>query len=316
MSVFNFKSHILNPMSLEKVIIILGPTSSGKTVWAVKLAQKFNGEIISADSRQVYKGMDIGTGKDLSEYGNGKNRVRHHLIDVADPNEVFSVGKWKKMAEQAIEDILKRGKLPIIVGGTGLYIDSLTKGLDFPNSKPDLKLREEIENLDNEELLKKLKKLDLKTFNEIDKKNRRRVERAIEICLTTGKPLSLQRKKNKIKYDFLQIGIRTDRDVLRKRILERLIFRFDVQGMLEEVEGLRKNGVSWDRLDDFGLEYRFVSRYLRGLYQFEDMREKLYYAISQFAKKQMTWFKRDKSIFWVENYKEAEKKIIEYLKSA
>jgi len=304
--------------SLPKVLVILGPTASGKTAWGVRLAKKFNGEIISADSRQVYRGMDIGTGKDLDEYSievknqnSGVRRIKipYHLIDVVEPDEQYSVGRWKKEAEEAIADILKRGRLPIVVGGTGLYIDSLTKGLDFPKAEADLDLRKKLEKMGKRELLAKLKELDLKTYKEIDKKNRRRVERAVEVCLATGRPFSEQRKKISPKYEFLQIGIQVDRDKIRKKILNRLLHRFDKEEMVAEVERLHQEGVSWERLDDFGLEYRFISEYLRGKMEYEEMREKLFYASSQFAKRQMTWFKRDRRIKWVKEYIEAEEMV-------
>ena len=284
--------------NLPKIIVIIGPTASGKTAVAVDLAHTFNGEIISADSRQVYNDMDIGTGKDLAEYGQGKNAVPYHLIDVASPRKQFSVGRHQKMAYTAIKQILKRERLPIIVGGTGLYVRAIVEGLSFPKSKPNVKLRSKLAKLSLEELCARLKKLDPKIISEIDMKNRRRVERAIEICETTGVPLSEQRKKNPPPYEFLEIGLDVPREELYKKIEKRLDERLR-DGMIKEVENLREQGISWKRLDDFGLEYRYVSRFLHGDLTTEQMRAGLLHAICDFAKRQMTWFRKDKQIVWV-----------------
>jgi tRNA dimethylallyltransferase len=282
---------------LAKVVIILGPTSTGKTKLTVELAEKFKGEIVSADSRQVYKGMDIGTGKDLKEYG----QVPYHLINVADPGRQFTVAQWQKLAVEKIDDILKRGKLPIICGGTGLYISALVQGFNFAKAqKPKSpKTREKLSILSLQELLTLLKKIDPKTYQIIDQKNRRRVQRALEIYYETGIPKSEQPRNQKPPYDFFQIGLNFPKEVLRRRITQRLTDRLEKEGMINEVRRLHRQGVSWRRLEEFGLEYRYVALYLQKKINHKQMVEQLNKAINDFAKRQMTWFKRDKSIRWL-----------------
>lgn len=280
----------------NKVIVVLGTTSSGKTKLAVKLARKFNGEIISADSRQVYKGMDVGTGKDLREYG----KVPYHLIDVVLPKKQYTLADWQKAADKAIKDVIKRGKLPIIAGGTGLYISALTQGYNLP--KEDVKskaVRQKLNKLTLKQLLTRLKKVDLKTFKIIDQKNRRRVQRALEIYYQTGKPKSEQNKKKKSDYDFLILGIDMPKEEVDKKILKRLKDMLEKEGMIKEVKKLRQNGVTWKRFDELGLEYGYAGKYLRGKLGYEEMVDQLGKAIIQYAKRQMTWFKRDKDIKWI-----------------
>ncbi len=286
---------------MQKLVVIVGPTSSGKTKLAVALVRKFNGEIVSADSRQVYKGMDLGTGKDLREYG----RVRYHLINIVNPRTNFTLAQYQKRAYRTIEDILRRRKLPILVGGTGLYVQAVVDGYVLPASPPNPKLRAQLAKLTLEQLHAKLKKLDLVTYRVIDKNNRRRLQRAIEICLTTRMPLSKQRAKNPPPYAVLMLGMAAPRVVLYKRIDTRLKARLR-QGMVEEVMNLHKQGLSWKRLESFGLEYRFVSRFLREHSEYEKMVDELSHAIKGFSRRQMTWFKRDKRIKWIKNKKEAE----------
>ncbi|MBI3290746.1 tRNA (adenosine(37)-N6)-dimethylallyltransferase MiaA [Candidatus Falkowbacteria bacterium] len=315
-------------MKSNKVIVILGPTSSGKTKIAVKLARKFDGEIISADSRQVYKGMDIGTGKDLDDYvvkseiRNPKSetnyksqiskfetaRIPYHLVDVVSPKKQFTVAEWQARAYKAIDDILSCGKVPIVVGGTGLYISALVYGYDF-GKITDMRqvTRDRLNKLTLKRLLARLKKVDPKTYKVIDKKNRRRVQRALEIYYQTGQPKSriTNRESRKPRYDFLLLGVTFPREVLNKRIEKRLKERLK-QGMAKEVKKLKKQGVSWKRLDGFGLEYRFVSRHLRGKISEDEMFSQLKKAIRDFAKRQMTWFKRNNKIKWLNDYKEIE----------
>jgi len=313
----------------NKIIVILGPTSSGKTGLAVKLAHKYHGEIISADSRQVYKGMDIGTGKDLGEYEiSGVQHpigcwtpmaIPHHLIDVVKPKTEFSLGKFKKKAEKAIEDVLKRGKLPIIAGGTGLYLQALVDNYDLSSVKPDKKLRARLEKKSAAELLNMLKKLDsmfVRKMHESDKKNKRRLVRYIEQSrIATNK---LRIATNKSPYDFLLIGLKWPRDVLRKRIYKRLVDRLEKEGMVDEVKRLKKEGVSWKRLESFGLEYKHAAWYLQGKLEYSEMVEKLNIAIGQFAKRQMSWFRRwerqGAKIYWVRDKKDVEKLIKKFLK--
>jgi tRNA dimethylallyltransferase len=285
--------------NLPKIIIVLGPTASGKSDLAVFLARRYGGEIISADSRQVYKGLDIGSGKitEREMYG-----VPHYLLDVASPKRIFSVERYKRLAERAIRDILKRGKLPIICGGTAQYINAVLYDHDFPAVKPNMKLRNLLEKKSTEELFAMLQEKDPVRAASIDRHNPRRLIRALEIIISTNKPI-LPLAKNP-QYTFLKIGITRSDEVLRKRIHDRLLKRMR-QGMLKEVEKLHGSGLSWKRLDDLGLEYRFISRYLRNLISREDMLSQLEIAIWHYTKRQMTWWKHDKEIHWITNEKEA-----------
>ncbi len=323
----------------KKIVVVLGTTASGKTSMAVKLANKFNGEIISADSRQVYRGMDIGTGKDLKEYkikskvkgpavtkalaGKQKSKVvnvPYHLIDIISPKTEFNLAKYQKLAYKAIDDILARGKTPIIVGGTGLYIQAIVDEYKLSSAKPDKKLREKLEKMTVDKLFLKLKKLNskkAKSLNESDRKNKRRLIRYIEQTrIATNKDTNSHKPKQSFKqFDFLLLGLTYSRDVLQKRIYKRLIERLEKENMIGEVKRLRKGEVSWKRLEEFGLEYKYISLYLRKKLTYEEMVEKLYIAIRQFSKRQMTWFKRDKRIKWVKNKTEAEKYIKKFLKN-
>jgi len=281
---------------LPKILVIVGPTSSGKTSLSIKLAKKFNGEVISADSRQVYKGMNLGTGKVTKKEMQG---IKHHLLDVVSPISRFDAAKFVKLGDKAIKEILKKGKLPIICGGTGFYIDALLYGLP-KTIAPDWQLRHKLEKMNLKQLFKKLQRLDPSRAKNIDPQNKRRLIRALEIVLKTKKPVPNQVRQ--LKYETLKIGILRNKKDLRKRIHQRLLTRLK-QGMIKEVKNLHKQGVSWQRLDDFGLEYRFISRYLRGILNREEMMEQLETAIWHYAKRQMTWFKKDKEIKWLNNEK-------------
>lgn len=305
----------------KKIVVILGPTASGKTKLAVDLARKFNGEIVSADSRQVYRGMDVGTGKDLEDYRlqitNSKSQiiaVPYYLIDVVSPKTEFNLAKYQKLAYRAIDDILRRGKLPIVAGGTGLYIQAIVDDYELSSVKPDKKLREKLEKMTVEKLLALLKKAapaKAESLNESDIKNKRRLIRHIEIS-RSGQGFTGSRTQG--KYKALMIGVTHPMSVLEKRIYKRLIERLEKENMIGEVKRLRKDGVSWKRLEGFGLEYRFLSLYLRSKMPYDEMIEKLFIAIRQFAKRQMTWFKRDKRINWIKGGKEAENLIKNFIK--
>jgi tRNA dimethylallyltransferase len=292
----------------NKLLVIVGPNASGKSDLAVKLAKKFDGEVVSADSRQVYKGMDIGTGKITKEE---MQRIPHYLIDIASPKRRFSVAQYQKKAIEAIKKIQKKGKLPILCGGTGFYIQAVVDGITIPKVKPDWKLREKLEKKTCDELYQQLKKLDPKRAKTIDKKNKRRLIRALEIVLSSKKPVPPLKKKK--MFDVLIIGIKRDKEELKERIKKRLLKRFEL-GMIEEVKRLKKSGLSWKRLEEFGLEYRFIAYYLQGKMKYNEMVERLQKAIENYAKRQMTWFKRDKRILWIKNYKEAEKLVKDFLK--
>ncbi len=241
---------------LKKLIVILGPTASGKTDLSIKLAKKFNGEIISADSRQIYKGMDIGTGKITKKEMQG---IPHYLLDVASPNRRFSVAQYQKLALKNIDKISKKNKIPFLVGGSPFYIYSVLKAWGFPKLSPDWNLRKKLEKKSCEELSEILKKLDIKRFKNIDKKNKRRLVRAIEIAKKLGKVPIL---KKEVKFDSLIIGIKKSKQEIKKLIGKRLDIRLK-QGMIPEIKRLRKQKVSWKRLESFGLEYKWIALYFK-----------------------------------------------------
>jgi len=305
-------------MENPKIIVILGPTSSGKSDLAVKVARKFNGEIISADSRQVYKDMNIGSGKITEKEMLG---VPHYLLDVANPKGTFTASQYQKLAKKAIVKIAKKDKLPIICGGTGLYIDAVIYGYKFPKVPPNQKLRQKLEKLKTEKLFEKLEKIDPRRAKNIDSRNRRRLIRALEIVLTTKKPIpplisanqfSNQRKSHtqNCVWDksataaVLKIGIRKSPEELKDRIKKRLLKRLKT-GIIAEVEKLHEFGLSWEKLDSFGLEYRFISHYLRKLISRQEMIELILKESYKYSKRQMTWFKRDKNIYWIEKENQA-----------
>jgi tRNA dimethylallyltransferase len=276
-----------------KIVVILGPTSSGKSDLAVKLAKKFNGEVISADSRQVYKGLDIGSGKITKKEMSG---IPHYLLDVVSPKKVFSVSDYKKLTEKKIEEILSRGKLPIICGGTGFYIQSIVDGIILPEVPEDKVLRKKLEKLDLIWLQNILKKLDEERFKEIDINNKIRLIRAIEIATALGK---IPKIKSEPKYKCLQIGISWPKEKLDERIEKRLLARIK-KGLIKEVSDLHKNSLSWKRLEMLGLEYRYVSLFLQKKISRDEMITELKNKIIQYAKRQMTWFKKDKRIMWID----------------
>jgi len=288
---------------MNKLIAIVGPNASGKTGLSIKLAKKFNGEIVSADSRQIYKGMDIGTGKITKKEMQG---IPHYLLDIASPKSRFTVAQYQKLALKAIKKIQKKIKIPFLVGGTGFYIQSVVDGIVIPEVKPDWKLRKKLEQKSAEELFSELKKLDPKRAEDIDRYNKRRLIRALEIIIKTKKPVPPIKKAS--KFDVLIIGVKKDFKKLKKLIEERLQKRLK-QGMIAEVQKLKRSGVSWKRLEEFGLEYKYIALYLQKKLSYQEMVEKLQKEIEHYAKRQMTWFKRDKRIKWIENYTEAEKDV-------
>lgn len=275
-----------------KVLVVLGPTATGKSDLAVKLAKKYKGEVISADSRQVYKGLDIGTGKITTEEMQG---IKHHMLDVVDPNETFTVVQWQKQTEEIIEKIQDKNMLPIICGGTGFYIQAIVDGLVLPTVPPNYELRKELETKSLEELQNILKKADPERYMNIDTKNKVRLVRAIEITKSLGSVPKVHRKDS--KYEILQIGLKVDNDELKRKIKNRVVSRIK-NGMVLEAENLHKNGLSFERMKELGLEYGLLSSLLKNEISEKEFEEKLQTDIWQYAKRQMTWFNRDKRIKW------------------
>ncbi|MEX0877363.1 MAG: tRNA (adenosine(37)-N6)-dimethylallyltransferase MiaA [Candidatus Spechtbacterales bacterium] len=308
---------------MAKLIVIVGPTASGKSDLAVFLALRLSSvqarkkygiegaEIISADSRQVYKYMNIGTGKITKKEMKG---IPHYMLDVAHPSRQFTVAQYKKSVEKIIRDIQKRGKVPILVGGTGFYIDSVVYDMDFPEVKANKKLRHKLEKLSAEELFEILKKKDAKRAKTIESKNKRRLIRALEIVEELGKVPEnnyltyFHGRGNMSDSNTLIIGIKVEKELLHKRIEKRLDARLNEgpstgsgQDMIEEVRKLREEvGVSWKRLENFGLEYRWIAKFLQDKISKEEMQEELARDIKRYARRQMVWFKRNKDIKWIE----------------
>ena len=297
---------------MKKLVVILGTNASGKSDLGIRLASHFGGEIVSADSRQVYRGLDLGSGKITREQA---ALVKHHLIDVADVSESYSLSDYQRAAQDAIDSIAMAGKLPFLVGGTGLYISAIVEGYQLVEVPPNEELRVELEPLPLPKLVQRLETVDPGAASKIDNGNRRRLIRAIEIA-SAGYGHSAAHK-NSPQYDCLQLGLTWPRKVLLERIEERLRDRL-ANGMIEEVAGLRARGVPDIRLEKLGLEYRYLSRYLCGeLRTLDELTNQLGIAIRQFAKEQITWFKRDSRIVWLDpfsNYfEEACRQISEWL---
>jgi len=301
----------------KKLIVILGPTASGKSELAIKLAKRFNGEIISADSRQVYKGMDIGTGKVTKKEMKG---IPHYLLDVASPKRRFTVVQYRKLALKAINKIFKKVHVPFLCGGTGFYIQAVVDGIIIPEVPPDRKLRKELERKTVKELFNRLKKIDSQRAKTIEPKNKRRLIRALEIVKKIG-PVPILKKKP-LPYPVLMIGIKKERQELKKLIKKRL-FKWLKQGFLKEILKLRKFGLSWEKIEDFGIHYRVVAQYLQnktlrqaqGKLSYKKMIENSLRELQNYTKRQMTWFKRDKRIIWLKNQKEAEKLVRKFLEN-
>ena len=280
---------------MNKMIVIMGTNASGKSGLGVALAERFGGEIVSADSRQVFRGLDLGSGKITPREARG---VPHHLIDVCEPGEFFSMHDFQRLAYAAIDDILERGKLPFLVGGTGLYVASVTEGYVMSDRPPDLEYRAYLETFETPRLYEMLKQALPDT--DVEPKNRNRVMRLLEKMHAGDDHVPRSQPRD----DCLKLGVTWDREALRARIDERLERRLD-QGMIEEVQGLIDAGVSTEFLVKLGLEYRFITQYLTGeIPSREEMVELLGTAIKQFAKRQMTWFRRDRDILWLDMAKD------------
>jgi tRNA dimethylallyltransferase len=344
--------------TLKPLIVILGPTSSGKTEMGLKLAKKFNGEIVNADSRQIYKEMVIGTGSpidchsesdcwlhspeglwsrnakynkniiqlqkgftlthpqplsrgELPQWSQQINNIPHHLFHIKNPNQKFSLSQYKKLAIKTIKNIQKRGKIPILVGGTGLYISAIVDNLKIPKAVPNKKIRKRLEKHTEKYLFKKLEKVDLKSAKIIGENNKRKLIRALEVYEITGKPFSMQQIKGKPLFNVLQIGIKVDREKLYKKI----DFRVDEMiknGLINETKKLSKK-YSFNLPAMSGIGYYEIGSYLKNEISLNDAIQKMKYRTHQYARRQMTWFKRDERIRWVESYKEGGKLVSEFL---
>lgn len=298
-------------MSKPKVVAVVGTNASGKSALGIRLAKQFEGEIISADSRQVFRGLDLGSGKVTTEEMQG---VPHYLIDVREPGEFFSMADFQKMSYEKIEEIRTRKHLPMIVGGTGLYVDSVLDGYQLSDQEPDLAYRAELEKLTTPALYAKL--VTLVPDVNVEKNNRNRVMRMLERIHDGDNAVP----SKQARYDSLRLGVSWERDVLAKRIDERIRMRLE-QGMIEEVQGLLDSGVSRDFLLGLGLEYRYITQYLIGeIPERDDMLAQLAHAIKKFAKRQMTWFRRNPDIIWLDMqgdaYAQACDEIEKFLKQA
>ena len=275
---------------MGKLIVIAGTNASGKSGLGVELASRYGGEIVSADSRQVFRGLDLGSGKITPQEMQG---VPHHLIDVCQPGDFFSMADFQRLAYAAIDGIQARGKLPFLVGGTGLYVDAVAEGYELSDRAPDLALRAELETHTTPELYQMLQ--EKLPGTEIDPRNRNRVMRALERLAADD----YHPGKRQPRYEVLKLGVSWDRETLKQRIDERLERRLR-DGMVQEVQGLLDAGVSREFLMKLGLEYRYLTRYLDGKLTYEQMVLELGNAIKKFAKRQVTWFKKDPAIHWLD----------------
>jgi len=298
---------------MYNLITILGPTATGKTKLASQLGKSISGEIISADSRQVYRGMDIGTGKDLDDYDVDGEPVPHYLVDIVDPGSVYNVFEFRKDFSVAFRKISDKGKMPILCGGTGLYLDAVLREYKMPEVPVNGELRKELDKMPLKDLAKKLKDYG-NLHNTTDVTDRRRAVRAIEIADYRKKyPETTEHSQ---KFNSINFGIRFERSVIRERITRRLKARLE-QGMINEVKELLRKGLKPEQLTYYGLEYRYVTLYVTGELTFDEMFGLLNTAIHQFAKRQMTWFRRMEKngirIHWINGELTMEEKISEVL---
>ncbi|MFC2111071.1 tRNA (adenosine(37)-N6)-dimethylallyltransferase MiaA [Bacteroidota bacterium] len=295
------------------MITILGPTATGKTQLAAQLANVINAEIISADSRQVYKGMDIGTGKDLNDYNVNNKSISYHLIDIVEPGYEYNVYEFQKDFLTAYNDIIKRKKEVVLCGGTGMYIEAILKGYKLIKVPDNIDLRNELSGLTDEELILLLKSFK-SVHNVTDTNDRQRLVRAIEIQSYYSNHLELVSQYPKI--DNTIFGIKFEREIIRKRITQRLRNRLEKEDMLDEIKTLLNKGVKAEQLKFYGLEYKYLTQYIVGEISFDKMFELLNIAIHQFAKRQMTWFRRMEKnaykIYWIDGNLSIEEKL-EYI---
>ena len=296
----------------QKLIIIVGPTGSGKSELGVQLAKKYNGEIISADSRQVYRGLDIGTAKVSGAWVDKTyvyKKIAHYCIDVCSPKHVFSAADYQTCGRNAIRTIAGKGKIPFVVGGTGFWIDALIFGAFLPDVDPNPTLRKKFQKKSARELLAILEKYDLRRAATIEAKNPRRLIRAIEIAKAIGCVPEIQKKKI---FSALWLGIRLPEKTLKKRLKKRL-FAWIKRGLIGEGEKLRQNKISWKRIAELGFEYRALGDYARGKISKDQMIETIERGLWNYVRRQNVWFNKNVSIHWVENFKEAESSVKKFL---
>lgn len=307
----NICSHVdpANGSELPRLVAVVGTNSSGKSALGVELARAFDGEVISADSRQVYRGLDLGTGKVTVDEMAG---VRHHLLDVVDVGDPFSLADFQRLAYEAIDATLTAARRPFLVGGTGLYARAIVEGYELVSVEPDPERRAELDGWPTDRLLAELNRLDPTAAEQIDLPNRRRLVRAVEIASAGYRREETRRRRS--RYTTLMLGVTWPLDVLDERIAVRLRDRLDA-GMIAEVQGLLDGGADPAFLDGLGLEYRFVLRYLQGEYGSEDeLFDALRRAISRFARRQLSWFRRDREIVWLDtagDYEEEARGLVE-----
>lgn len=307
--------------TLPKVIVLVGPTTSGKTDWGLKLAQEFNGEIICADSRQIYKYMTVGTAKPRGEWKFvGLRRVYHidgiphHLIDFLNPGKTFTAAEFRDRAIKHIKAITRAGKLPIVVGGTGLYVETLVNNYSIPRVPANKKLREGFEEKTAAELVSWLGKLDPDAAAAIDPHNKRRIIRALEVCILSGKQFSKQKKKGESILQVLKLGIAVTREKLYERIDRRVDIMFN-DGLEKEISYLVKQKYGWNLPSMSGIGYRQFKAFFEGKATLDEVKVRLKQDTRNYAKRQITWFKRDQEIQWCEGLDQARKKVSTFLKA-
>jgi len=305
---------------LPKIITVVGPTASGKTALGIFLAQKFGGEIISVDSRQIYKGMDIGTAKVIGEKKMDANSreyfevegIAHYGIDLVEPDKVFSVADFKNYALNVIKEILARGHVPILVGGTGFYIQAIVENLDIPKLAPDLALRQELEKKDLAILVKQLQEVDPDSFAKIDLQNKRRVVRALEVVLTTGESFAGNWKRGDKLFEVKQIGVMQPREILYKRIDDRVEEQIKL-GLVEETKKLIEKWYKWSLPSMSGIGYKEIGMFLRGEITLDRAKELIKFRTHDYARRQITWFNKEKGIEWVKDEEGAGKMVQDFL---
>lgn len=310
-----------------KCVAVVGPTACGKSDLAVKLAEKFGGEVISADSRQIFKGMDLGTGK-VSGFLDSSfsidcppvifpfvsSGIRHWMIDILDPIEKFSAADFQRCALALIKNISERNRSVFVAGGTGFFVRSLTDGLDFAKVQISEEVRRYVLSLSLSEASERLISLQSDAESFVDLKNPRRVARALELMLSGLGNLSAMKNKRELGLEFLVLGLSLPRETLKLRIFNRLEERLQ-KGMVAEIEGLIERGVPISRLESFGLEYRMIARYVSGSISYDEMKTSLYSEICKFAKRQMTWFKKYSNVVWLDGEREAFELVEHFLTS-